>query len=104
MRSSYSLNSHLVNRTSRSGPESARRSTSSSPWAAATHVFLCKRYLDRDLPDPAGLDLPALRPIRDEIARRIAQLVDELGQVPATSPRPPDSVRGIAEAEAASLL
>jgi arsenate reductase (thioredoxin) len=44
----------------------------------ACPVYPGKRYLDWDLPDPAGLDLPAVRPIRDEIARRVAQLVDEL--------------------------
>jgi arsenate reductase len=45
----------------------------------ACPVYPGKRYLDWDLPDPAGLDLPAVRPIRDEIARRVAHLVDELG-------------------------
>ena len=44
----------------------------------ACPVYPGKRYLDWDLPDPAGLDLPAVRPIRDEIARLVAQLVDEL--------------------------
>jgi len=37
-----------------------------------------KRYEDWDLPDPAGLDLPAVRPIRDDIHRRIRQLLTEL--------------------------
>jgi arsenate reductase (thioredoxin) len=37
-----------------------------------------KRYLDWDLPDPAGLDLPAVRPIRDEIHQRVRALVAEL--------------------------
>jgi arsenate reductase len=37
-----------------------------------------KRYLDWDLPDPAGLDLQGVRPIRDEIARRVQQLLTEL--------------------------
>src|SRR4029077_4027316 len=44
----------------------------------ACPVYPGKRYLDWDLPDPAGLDLAGVRPIRDEIARRIAQLVNEL--------------------------
>src|ERR1700744_2638306 len=35
-------------------------------------IFPGKRYLDWDLPDPAGLDLPAIRPIRDEISNRVA--------------------------------
>ena len=37
-----------------------------------------KRYEDWDLPDPAGLDLPAVRPIRDDIRRRVRQLLTEL--------------------------
>jgi len=40
-----------------------------------------KRYLDWDLPDPAGLDLDAVRPIRDEIDRRVRQLLAELTDV-----------------------
>ena len=37
-----------------------------------------KRYLDWDLPDPAGLDTDAVRPIRDDIRRRVRQLLSEL--------------------------
>ena len=37
------------------------------------------RYLDWDLDDPAGQDVDAVRPIRDEIERRVRQLLDELG-------------------------
>lgn len=37
-----------------------------------------KRYVDWELPDPAGLELPAVRPIRDEIRRRVEQLIAEL--------------------------
>ena len=44
-------------------------------------VFPGKRYLDWDLPDPAGLDLDAIRPIRDEINNRVQELLTEL--VPA---------------------
>ena len=44
----------------------------------ACPVYPGKRYLDWDLPDPAGLDLPAIRPIRDEIRRRVAALITEL--------------------------
>jgi len=40
----------------------------------ACPVFPGKRYLDWDLPDPAGLPLEEVRPIRDEIARRILAL------------------------------
>ena len=34
-----------------------------------------KRYLDWDLPDPTGCSIDEVRAIRDEIARRIDQLV-----------------------------
>jgi arsenate reductase (thioredoxin) len=44
----------------------------------ACPVYPGKRYRDWDLPDPAGLDLAAVRPIRDEIARRVRQLLAEL--------------------------
>jgi arsenate reductase (thioredoxin) len=37
-----------------------------------------KTYLDWDLPDPAGLPLEEVRAIRDEIARRVEALADEL--------------------------
>jgi arsenate reductase len=37
-----------------------------------------KRYLDWDLPDPKGLPLEEVRAIRDEIARRVEALADEL--------------------------
>ncbi|MBN1530477.1 MAG: arsenate reductase ArsC [Thermoleophilaceae bacterium] len=38
-----------------------------------------KRYLDWDLPDPKGRPLEEVRATRDEIARRVAALVEELG-------------------------
>ena len=38
-----------------------------------------KRYLDWELPDPAGQGLDAVRPIRDEIDRRVKDLLAELG-------------------------
>ncbi len=41
-------------------------------------VYPGKRYLDWNLPDPAGLDLSAIRPIRDEIHRRVTALIAEL--------------------------
>jgi arsenate reductase len=37
-----------------------------------------KRYLDWDLPDPAGLPTDEVRAIRDDIARRVGALVAEL--------------------------
>jgi arsenate reductase len=41
-------------------------------------VYPGQRYLDWDLPDPAGLPLEGVRPIRDDIARRVQQLLTEL--------------------------
>jgi protein-tyrosine-phosphatase len=36
------------------------------------------QYVDWELEDPAGLDLEAVRPIRDEIKRRVHELLDEI--------------------------
>jgi protein-tyrosine-phosphatase len=44
----------------------------------ACPYFPGKRYDDWELSDPAGLDLSDVRPIRDEIERRVRQLLDEL--------------------------
>ena len=44
----------------------------------ACPIYPGKRYEDWDLLDPAGLDLEAVRPIRDEINRRVGQLLAEL--------------------------
>jgi protein-tyrosine-phosphatase len=41
-------------------------------------VFSGKRYEDWVLEDPAGQGIEAVRPIRDEIRRRIEMLLDEL--------------------------
>ncbi len=38
-----------------------------------------KRYLDWPVPDPAGLPLEAVRPIRDQIRARVLDLLRELG-------------------------
>jgi len=38
-----------------------------------------KRYLDWDLPDPAGRPIEEVRETRDVIARKVAELADELG-------------------------
>jgi arsenate reductase len=40
--------------------------------------FPGKRYLDWELDDPAGQNIAAVRPIRDEIDRRVRALVAEL--------------------------
>ncbi|MFI6586801.1 arsenate reductase ArsC [Embleya sp. NPDC050493] len=44
----------------------------------ACPVFPGKQYLDWALDDPAGRGVEAVRPIRDEIERRVRALVDEL--------------------------
>ena len=44
----------------------------------ACPVFPGKRYLDWELTDPAGLPLEQVRPIRDEIDRRVRELLEEL--------------------------
>jgi arsenate reductase len=44
----------------------------------ACPVFPGKRYLDWTLDDPAGQGIEAVRPIRDEIERRIKGLIAEL--------------------------
>src|ERR671935_134721 len=38
-----------------------------------------KRYIDWELQDPAGQPLEEVRVTRDEIARRVGALIDELG-------------------------
>ncbi|MEV4441811.1 arsenate reductase ArsC [Streptomyces sp. NPDC049577] len=45
----------------------------------ACPYFPGKRYLDWKLEDPAGQGVAAVRPIRDEIERRIRGLLAELG-------------------------
>ncbi|PKI90184.1 heat-shock protein HtpX [Actinomycetales bacterium SN12] len=44
----------------------------------ACPVFPGKRYEDWELDDPAGQSLEAVRPIRDEIRRRVDQLITSL--------------------------
>jgi protein-tyrosine-phosphatase len=41
-------------------------------------VYPGKRYLDWELDDPAGKSVEEVRPIRDEIDRRVRALLDEL--------------------------
>jgi arsenate reductase (thioredoxin) len=53
----------------------------------ACPVYPGQRYLDWDLPDPAGLPVEQVRPIRDEIARRVAALIRDLD-----APGPPRDV------------
>ena len=44
----------------------------------ACPFFPGTRYLDWELADPAGQGVEAVRPIRDEIERRVRSLLDEL--------------------------
>jgi arsenate reductase (thioredoxin) len=44
----------------------------------ACPYFPGKRYLNWELDDPAGRDLAGVRPIRDEIEKRVRALIDEL--------------------------
>jgi len=44
----------------------------------ACPVFPGKRYLDWELPDPAGKTVEEVRPIRDEIDRRVRELLASL--------------------------
>lgn len=46
----------------------------------ACPVVVGKRYENWGLPDPYGLPIESVRPIRDEIASRVEHLVEELGQ------------------------
>jgi protein-tyrosine-phosphatase len=45
----------------------------------ACPVIPGRRYEDWALDDPAGLGVEGVRPIRDEIGRRVRELLDELG-------------------------
>jgi arsenate reductase len=45
----------------------------------ACPIFHGTRYLDWPLDDPAGKGVEAVRPIRDEIERRVRALISELG-------------------------
>jgi protein-tyrosine-phosphatase len=48
----------------------------------ACPVYPGKRYLDWDLPDPSGKPVDEVRPIRDEIDRRVTALLEELITTP----------------------
>jgi protein-tyrosine-phosphatase len=45
----------------------------------ACPLYPGKRYEDWELDDPAGQDIEAVRPIRDEIRQQVEQLLDQLG-------------------------
>ena len=44
----------------------------------ACPIYPGKRYLNWDLPDPAGKDVEAVRPIRDRIRALVEELLEEL--------------------------
>ena len=48
----------------------------------ACPVYPGKRYVDWELEDPAGRSVEEIRPIRDEIERRVRGLMAELGVAP----------------------
>ena len=54
-------------------------------------IFPGKRYEDWVLDDPAGQGVEAVRPIRDEIRRRVEELISSLGVAVRPAPAdPPD--------------
>ena len=66
----------------------------------ACPIYPGKRYEDWDLPDPADLDLAAVRPIRDEIAQRVRQLLADL----VNRPQNPNSPKGSERARHSNSL
>ena len=42
-------------------------------------IYPGKRYLDWELEDPAGREVAEVRPVRDEIERRVRDLLTEIG-------------------------
>jgi protein-tyrosine-phosphatase len=52
----------------------------------ACPVYPGKRYEDWNLDDPAGMDIEAVRPIRDEIRGRVEALMKSLGLESALTP------------------
>jgi arsenate reductase (thioredoxin) len=46
-------------------------------------VYPGKRYLDWELDDPAGMPVEGVRPVRDDIERRVRALMADLGVAPA---------------------
>jgi arsenate reductase (thioredoxin) len=53
----------------------------------ACPYFPGTRYLDWQLDDPAGQGVDAVRPIRDEVRRRVTALLEELGIPPVPESR-----------------
>jgi hypothetical protein len=65
----------LINITKESG---VSRACAAETRRKAMDSYRGKRYLDWDLPDPAGPTVEHVRPIRDEIAGRVRALLGEL--------------------------
>jgi arsenate reductase (thioredoxin) len=70
-----------------SGTTPRRLTREDAEWADVVVTMGCgdecpyipgKRYVDWDLPDPKGRSIETVREIRDEIERRIGELLDEL--------------------------
>ena len=60
----------------------------------ACPIYPGKRYLDWQLPDPAGKGIEAVRPIRDEIDTRVRDLLAELTTNPnSAEPSTVDDIR-----------
>ena len=51
----------------------------------ACPVYPGKRYLDWELDDPSARTLEEVRPIRDEVERRVRALLTELGVQPVVA-------------------
>jgi protein-tyrosine-phosphatase len=49
----------------------------------ACPIYPGKRYEDWEIPDPSGMDLDGVREVRDEIRRRVEQLIGQLEPVRA---------------------
>jgi protein-tyrosine-phosphatase len=69
------------------GRKPVKLSTEMAEWADVVVTMGCgdecpyipgRRYLDWDLPDPSGQPIEAVRRTRDEIERRVTDLVREL--------------------------
>lgn len=52
----------------------------------ACPIFPGKRYLDWELPDPSGLTVEQVRPIRDDLGDRVRALVEELAPAAPVAP------------------
>ena len=64
----------------------------------ACPVYPGKRYLTWDLDDPAGLTVEQVRPIRDEIERRVVALLDSLPRIEVMTDAHADGVLAVYQA------